>query len=164
MNILLFQDAGHLTQRLIEFLEGRGHAVTQVRDLEALRRVGRAADFDVLLLDMHIATFDPMAFLESQCRFGQAGRTILLSLDENLCGEVFRLGIAEENVIGDAPDLSSVAEIVERIGQADGSEPSSRIRKIEYRMAVWWWWRATRAGRAKAPSRCIWWPASCNKA
>jgi hypothetical protein len=123
MNILLFQDAGHLTQRLIEFLEGRGHAVTQVRDLEALRRVGRAADFDVLLLDMHIATFDPMAFLESQCRFGQAGRTILLSLDENLCGEVFRLGIAEENVIGDAPDLSSVAEIVERIGQADGSEP-----------------------------------------
>lgn len=123
MNILLFQDAGHLTQRLIEFLEGRGHAVTQVRDLKALRRVGRAADFDVLLLDMHIATFDPMAFLESQCRFGQAGRTILLSLDENLCGEVFRLGIAEENVIGDAPDLSSVAEIVERIGQADGSEP-----------------------------------------
>ncbi len=116
MDILLFQDADRLTQRLIEFLEGRGHAVTLVRDLQAMRQVGRAADFDVLLLDMHIATFDPMAFLESQCRFGQAGRTVLLSLDDNLCGEVFRLGIAQENVIGDAPDLVTVAEIIERIG------------------------------------------------
>lgn len=116
MDILLFQDADRLTQRLIEFLEGRGHAVTLVRDLQAMRQVGRAADFDVLLLDMHIATFDPMDFLESQCRFGQAGRTVLLSLDDKLCGEVFRLGIAQENVIGDAPDLVTVAEIIERIG------------------------------------------------
>jgi chromosome partitioning protein len=120
MRILLIQDAEDLSFRLVKLLEGRGHAVTQVRDLRGLRQIGRATDYDLVLLDLRIAAFDPMAFLESQHRFGQVRQTVLLSLSGDLCDKVRHLGIGEDRWVRDAADLPKLLEIVDSIGQGDG--------------------------------------------
>jgi chromosome partitioning protein len=131
MRILLIQDAGDVSRRLTRVLEQRGHKVKWARDREGLRRSGQAADYDLILLDMRIATLDPLAFLESQRRFGQVWRTLLLSLDDDLCEEISRLGIAAESVIGDAHDLAAVAEIVERVGHTDTCEPDQADEVVD---------------------------------
>jgi chromosome partitioning protein len=122
MQILLIHDVEVQSRRLVELLEGRGHAVTLARNVRGLRQAGRVMDYDLLLLDMRIASFDPMAFLESQHRFGQVGRTALLALPDGLGAKVRRLGIAEQNCVIDASDLPAILEIADRVEQGEASD------------------------------------------
>ncbi|WP_109463879.1 response regulator [Albibacillus kandeliae] len=125
MRLLVIEDEEDLASAVGEHLRAHGHAVDIAHDLDMAEAATQVAEFDLILLDLHLPDGDGLTFLRNLRRSGSRVPVLIATARDRITERIEGLEAGADDYLVKPYDLGElVARIIAILRRSDGrAEP-----------------------------------------
>ena len=134
MRILLIEDDADIANAVQGFLQGQGHAVDHMADLDAARSALSVADFDAVLLDLSLPDGSGLDLLRDLRRQGSQVPVLIATARDQISDRIAGLDAGADDYVVKPYDLGEVEARLRAHARRASGDPSTETMLGELRI------------------------------